>query len=71
MSEGWARSAISLLMPAPAIPDMATQVRCQHCGHLFAEGDVRYQEAGLFRPWRGTVLLGCALLVAWGLYEML
>jgi hypothetical protein len=69
--EGWAKSAISLLVPAPAIPDMATQVRCQNCGHLFAEGDVLYQDAGLVRAWRGVALLGCAFLVTWVLYKLL
>ena len=65
LSDGWASAAVPLLMPAPAIPDMATQVRCQHCWHHISEGDVRYQDAGFFRVWRGVVLMGCALLVTW------
>ena len=67
--KGWAQAAVSTLMPAPAIPDMATQVRCPHCGHLFAESEVRY--LGGSRP-LGTIL-GIALLVvavlAWVAYR--
>jgi ribosomal protein S27E len=37
--ESWAKAAVSLLMPAPAVPHMATQVRCQQCQHLFTQFD--------------------------------
>ena len=57
-SHGWAKSAVSLLMQAPAIPDMATQLRCPNCQHLFADSDVRHQGAA-----PGLVLVGAALLV--------
>ena len=40
--DGWAKVAVSTLIAAPAVPDMATQARCPNCQHLFAEGDVRY-----------------------------
>jgi hypothetical protein len=58
-------------MPAPAIPDMATQVRCPNCHHLFADGDVRYQDAASFRWLRPAVRLGCAFLVAWTIYQLI
>lgn len=39
---GWAATAVAMLVPAPAVPDMATQVRCPNCGHVFAQGEVRH-----------------------------
>lgn len=69
VDDAWAGSVLSLLMPAPAIPDMATQVRCLNCGQLFAQGDLRYQDAGSAGAWRGVALFGCALLVSWMLYR--
>ena len=67
--KGWAKAAVSTLMIAPAIPDMATQVRCPQCGYVFAEGEMRY--VGGSRP-VGT-LVGLALLlvavVGWLVYR--
>jgi len=62
MSEGWARAAVSVLIPAPAVPDMASQVRCPHCQHLFADGDVRH----LAPPSRTSRVL--VILVFFGLF---
>jgi uncharacterized C2H2 Zn-finger protein len=56
---GFAQTAVSMLIPAPAVPDMATQVRCPSCQHLFADGDVRY----LAKPFSKGALV-VALLVA-------
>jgi uncharacterized C2H2 Zn-finger protein len=39
--EGWAQSAVSTLIAAPAVRDMATQVRCPKCHHFFAGDDIR------------------------------
>jgi DNA-directed RNA polymerase subunit RPC12/RpoP len=41
-SDDWAKSALSTLMPAPAVRDMATQLRCPECGHVFAESEVSH-----------------------------
>ena len=69
--ESWAKVAVSTLMAAPAVPDMATQVRCPNCHHLFTEGDVRY----LRSTWPGRrtawlAIMGVAL-VAWLVYLVL
>jgi len=41
----WAQTAVSTLIPAPAVPDMATQVRCDKCGRLSAASDLRHAAA--------------------------
>lgn len=41
----WAQAAVSSLMPAPAIPDMVTQVRCAKCGRVSAARDMRTDTA--------------------------
>ncbi len=66
-AEGWAKSAIATLMPAPAVPDMATQVRCPECGYVFGEGEVRYERAAaktgtVIAVW--LVILGLILFFA-------
>lgn len=61
--DGWAKSAVSLLMQAPAVPDMATQLRCHNCQHLFADTGVRHEGASPVRALVGAALLGCVLLV--------
>lgn len=63
--DNWAKVAVSTLIAAPAVPDMATQVRCPNCHHLFAEGEVRHLRStwsGRVSPW--LAILGIAL-VAW------
>ena len=70
-SDGWAKSAVSLLVPAPAVPDMATQVRCPHCDHLFADGDVRYLDASPSRVSRVLIILVCLSLVVWAVAKLL
>ena len=64
-SDGWAKSAVSLLVQAPAVRDMATQVRCPHCQHLFSDGEVRYLDASRFKVSRVLILLVCLGLVVW------
>ena len=51
----WAEAAVSTLFPAPAVPDMATQVCCNACGRVSAASDLRYSVVDRFRP-RGFVL---------------
>ena len=67
--EGWAKTTLSLLVPAPAVPDMATQVRCPHCGHLFAESEVRH-----LAPWgklsRVLFIIACVGAVVWAVYQL-
>jgi hypothetical protein len=67
MTDAWAKGALSLLIPAPAVPDMATQARCPKCQHLFSEGEIRYLRT--VRP-RGIKLIVLAVLV-WAVYELL
>jgi RNA polymerase subunit RPABC4/transcription elongation factor Spt4 len=60
--EDWAKSAVSLLIPAPAVPDMATQLRCLHCHHLFADSDIcRLAIPAATRYLRSRVLGHCDL----------
>ena len=63
---GWAAAAVATLVAAPAVPDMATQVRCPHCQFVFAASDVRH----LRPPYLGLraaalALAGVLLLLAW------
>ena len=55
--EGWAKAALSTLVPAPSVPDMATQLRCAQCHTLFTQ-----QHGGQAGTWRG--MLPAALLLA-------
>jgi len=60
VTDGWARDAVSLLIAAPAVRDMATQVRCPNCNYPFADSEVRYLGSS---GQRGLVIL-IALLLA-------
>ena len=48
----WAQTAVSTLIAAPAVSDMATQVRCDKCGRLSAARDLRHTAAEGFKPSR-------------------
>ena len=65
-TNGWMAAALSTTIAAPAVPDMATQVRCPNCRTLFAASDVRHTRSsrrGLRHlPWVLSVL---ALLAWW------
>jgi uncharacterized C2H2 Zn-finger protein len=63
-SRNWGSAALSLLMPAPAVRDMATQVRCPHCQHVFADSDVRYKTAS-GKALRRIALWSGVALVLW------
>ena len=67
--DGWAKAAVSVLMAAPAVPDMATQVRCPRCGYLFAEGEVRYLAATSSRPLMTALAVVALLAAAWIGYQ--
>jgi uncharacterized C2H2 Zn-finger protein len=62
---GFAKTAVSMLIPAPAVPDMATQVRCPSCRHLFADGEIRYLAKPFSKRALVVSLLIAALVVYW------
>ncbi len=67
----WAQAAVSALMAAPAVPDMATQVRCPHCGRVSAASDLRPGTADRFtKPHLALWIVGVAL-AAWAVAEVL
>lgn len=61
--EGWAKTALSALVPAPSVPGMATQVRCPQCQSVFTQ-----LQGGQPGTWRGllpvAILLGVLLAIA-------
>lgn len=61
----WAEVAVSTLVPAPAVPDMATQVRCNACGRVSAASDLRHSVADRFRPKRLVLWLLVAGVLLW------
>jgi uncharacterized C2H2 Zn-finger protein len=67
---GWAKTAISLLVAAPAVRDMATQVRCPTCQYVFAEGEVRYLNASGAKGARATAWLVIAAAFVWAVYQL-
>ena len=48
-TRSWAQAAVSALMPAPAVADMSTQVRCDACGRVSAASELRPTVADRFR----------------------
>jgi endogenous inhibitor of DNA gyrase (YacG/DUF329 family) len=61
----WAEVAVSTLVPAPAVPDMSTQVRCNTCGRVSAASDLRYSVADRFRPKRLVLWVLVAGVLLW------
>ena len=61
----WAEVAVSTLVQAPAVPDMATQVRCDACGRVSAASDLRYSTADRLRPTRLLLWLFAASVLLW------
>lgn len=60
----WAQAAVATLVAAPAVPDMATQVRCTACGRLSAASDLRTDVADRFtKPHLALRIVGVALLL--------
>jgi uncharacterized C2H2 Zn-finger protein len=67
-ADAWAKSALSILVVAPAVQDLATQVRCPQCGHVFPEREVRHLRSS--RPIGLMILLallGASVLI-WAIY---
>ena len=58
--DGWAKAALATLMPSPAIPHMATQVRCQECQQLFTQFDSS-QRTGWRALWPALFLIAVLL----------
>ena len=73
VGDGWAKAAVSTLIAAPAIPDMATQARCPKCHYLFAESDIRYLRSSW--SWSRGLITGLSILgmafIAWVAYQVL
>jgi hypothetical protein len=69
-SDGWAKAAVSLLIPAPAVPDMATQQRCPHCHHLFADGEIRHLFSSRSKVSRVLVVVAVISVVVWAVYRL-
>lgn len=67
----WAQVAVSTLTAAPAVPDMATQVRCEHCGRLSAASDLRVVVADRFVLKKVLVWLALAAVLAASLVGVL
>jgi hypothetical protein len=58
-------------MAAPAVPDMATQVRCPNCHALFSQGDVRYLRAGTGSRIGTWLAVVGVVFIAWLAYRLL
>lgn len=65
-----AKAAVSLLVPAPAVRDMATQVRCPHCHRVFADSEVRHLATSQSRVSHLLVAVACLSLAAWAVYVL-
>jgi ribosomal protein S27E len=64
-SGGWASAAVSATIAAPAVPDMATQVRCPNCHYVFAESEVRHNLPPHVRARHVALALACLALLGW------
>lgn len=60
----WTEVAVSTLIPAPAVPDMATQ---DACGRVSAASDLRYSMGDRFRLKRAVLWLVVAGVLLWAL----
>lgn len=61
--DGWARAAVSTLAIAPAVAEMATQVRCRKCQTLFSQtGGGKPGEMRML--WPAAALLAVLLAIA-------
>ncbi|HEY5292930.1 MAG TPA: hypothetical protein VIJ43_11520 [Burkholderiales bacterium] len=67
--DAWAKSTLSILVAAPAVQDLATQVRCPQCGYVFSEREVScYLRAPLPIGLKILLaLLGASVLI-WAIY---
>jgi uncharacterized C2H2 Zn-finger protein len=65
LADGWAKAAVSLTIQAPAVRDMATQVRCPHCGYVFADSETRYLQPPRLRVLGILLVVAVIALMAW------
>jgi hypothetical protein len=63
--ETWAQAAVSTLIASPAVPDMASQVRCEKCGRVSAASELRRGAAGPIKRSRLLLWLLLAALSGW------
>jgi ribosomal protein S26 len=67
----WAQAAVSTLITAPAVADMATQVRCSNCGRVFAASELCHTVADRFQRAQVAVWVVAAVFAAWVLWSLL
>ena len=67
----WAQAVVSTLITAPAVPDMATQVRCNACGRVSAASELRHTVADRFNEPRIAAWVAAAAFAAWVLWSLL
>jgi hypothetical protein len=67
----WAQAAVSTLITAPAVADMATQVRCSSCGRVSAASDLRHTAADRFNRARLVGWVVAAVFAGWVLWSLL
>jgi predicted RNA-binding Zn-ribbon protein involved in translation (DUF1610 family) len=65
----WAEVAISTLISAPAVPDMATQMRCTSCGRMSASSSLRHAVADRFRAAQLLLAFASVVFLAWALWR--
>jgi uncharacterized C2H2 Zn-finger protein len=63
VADAWGKNALSILVAAPAVQDMATQVRCPQCGHVFCEREVRHLHPSPKGLTILLALLGASILI--------
>jgi uncharacterized C2H2 Zn-finger protein len=63
--DGWAQAALSTLIAAPAVPDMASVLHCPHCRHVFADSELR--PLGAAHPWRYNAWVVAVLAAGLGM----
>jgi len=68
VADAWAKGALSLLSAGPAVRDMATQVRCPTCGHVFADSEVRYLHSSGAKALIVVLALMAAGILIWAVY---
>jgi hypothetical protein len=66
----WAEAALSTLIAAPAVPDMATQRRCDNCGRVSAASDLRYAVADRLNTTHLVLWVVAATFLAWVLMRL-
>jgi hypothetical protein len=66
----WSEAALSTLIAAPAVADMATQRRCDNCGRVSAASDLRHTVADRFNTTRLLLWVVAAAFLAWVLMQL-